>query len=84
MGISPSEKEERVDTVLNEETAVIVLSENHIAQIINGEELFFEVDGKEIKVRQSYLKDIAADVLNREIRVMNTASNTFEYIASAT
>ena len=61
------------------ETTVIVLSEKHIAQLINGEELFFEVDGKEIKVRQSYLKDIAADILNRKNRVMNTASNTFEY-----
>ncbi len=64
---------------MSEETTVIVLSEKHIAQIINGEELSFKVDGKEIKVRQSYLKDIAADILNRKIRVMNTASNTFEY-----
>lgn len=64
---------------MSEETTVIVLSEKHITQIINGEELSFKVDGKEIKVRQSYLKDIAADILNRKIRVMNTASNTFEY-----
>ena len=64
---------------MSEETTVIVLSEKHIAQIINGEELSFKVDGKEIKVRQSYLKDIAADILNRKNRVMNTASNTFEY-----
>ena len=58
---------------MSEETTVIVLSENQIAQPINGEELSFKVEGKEIKVRQSYLKDIAADTLNRKYRVMNTA-----------
>lgn len=64
---------------MSKETIGIILSEKHIAQLINGEELSFEVDGKEIKVRQSYLKDIAADILVRKIRVMNTASNTLEY-----
>ena len=64
---------------MSEETTVIVLSENQIARLINGEELSFKVEGKEIKVRQSYLKDIAADILNRKNRVMNTAQNTFEY-----
>lgn len=64
---------------MSKETIGIILSEKHIAQLINGEELSFEVDGKEIKVRQSYLKDIAADILVRKNRVMNTASNTFEY-----
>ncbi|HRO65064.1 MAG TPA: hypothetical protein PKU78_02485 [Candidatus Dojkabacteria bacterium] len=64
---------------MSEETTVIVLSEKHIAQLINGEEISFEVDGKEIKVRQSYLKDIAVDILNRKNRVMNTVSNRFEY-----
>lgn len=64
---------------MSEGTTIIVLSEKQIAQLINGEELSFEVDGKGVKVRQSYLKDIAADILNRKNRVMNTASNTFEY-----
>lgn len=64
---------------MDEKTTTIVLSENQIAQLINGEELSFEVEGKEIKVRQSYLKDIAADMFVRQNRVMNTVSNTFEY-----
>lgn len=64
---------------MSKETIGIILSEKHIAQLINGQELSFEVDGKEIKVRQSYLKDIAADILVRNNRVMNTISNTFEY-----
>lgn len=57
----------------------IVLSENDIARIINGEEVLFQIRGEEVIVRQSYSKDIAADMLIRQNRVMNTVSNTFEY-----
>ncbi|WP_277679232.1 hypothetical protein [Gracilibacillus dipsosauri] len=57
----------------------IALTENDIARIINGEEIIFKVKGEEIIVRQSYAKDIIADMLIRQNRVMNTASNTFEY-----
>ena len=64
---------------MSKEAISIILSEKHIAQLINGQELSFEVNGKEIKVRQSYLKDISADILVRRNRVMDTISNTFEY-----
>ncbi|WP_080875554.1 hypothetical protein [Oceanobacillus timonensis] len=57
----------------------IILSEKDIARIINGEEVSVEVKGEVVIIRQSYLKDIAADMLIRTNRVMNTASNTFEY-----
>lgn len=57
----------------------IVLSENDIARIINGEEVKAKLKGEEFIIRQSYLKDIAADTLIRKNRVMNTVSNTFEY-----
>lgn len=57
----------------------IVLSENDIARIINGEEVSLKVNGEEIIIRQNYLKDALRDVLVRQNRVMNTASNTFEY-----
>ncbi len=62
----------------------IVLSENDIAKIINGEEVSIEFKqpinvGEKIIVRQSYMKDIVADMLIRQNRVMNTVSNTFEY-----
>lgn len=58
---------------------IIVLSENDIARIINGEEVSVKVKGEKVIIRQSYIKDIAADMLIRTNRVMNTASNTFEY-----
>lgn len=64
---------------MSKESVEIVLSENHIAKLINGEELSFEVGGKKLIVRQSYMKDIVADMLVRNNRVMNTVSNTFEY-----
>lgn len=57
----------------------IVLSENDIARIINGEEVSLKINGEEVIIRQSYLKDIATDMLVRTNRVMNTVSNTFEY-----
>ena len=62
----------------------IILTENDIAKIINGEEIHIEFKqpikvGEKIIVRQSYMKDIAADTLIRKNRVMNTVSNTFEY-----
>lgn len=64
---------------MGEETEIIVLSENDIARIVNGEEVLLEISGKKVKIRQSYMKDIAADMFVRTNRVMNTASNTFEY-----
>jgi len=62
----------------------IILTENDIAKIINGGEVYIEFKqpinvGEKIIVRQSYLKDIARDMLIRKNRVMNTVSNTFEY-----
>lgn len=57
----------------------IVLSENDIARIINGEEVLLKRKGEEFIIRQSYMKDIAVDMLVRKNRVMNTVSNTIEY-----
>ena len=64
---------------MGEETEIIVLSENDIARIVNGEEVLLEISGKKVKIRQSYMKGIAADMFVRTNRVMNTVSNTFEY-----
>ncbi len=57
----------------------VALSENDIARIINGEEVSLKIKGEEVIIRQSYMKDIAADMLVRQNRVMNTVSNSFEY-----
>lgn len=57
----------------------IVLSERDIARVINGEEVTTKINGEQIIIRQSYLKDATRDMLVRDFRVMNTASNTFEY-----
>lgn len=57
----------------------IILTENDIAKIINGEELKISSESEEIIIRQSYAKDILADIFVRKNRVMNTVSNTFEY-----
>lgn len=58
---------------------VIVLSENDIARIINGEEVSTKINGEEVKIRQSHMKDLTKDVLVRKFRVMDTVSNTFAY-----
>ncbi|MDM8100944.1 hypothetical protein [Oceanobacillus oncorhynchi] len=57
----------------------IILSEKDIARIINGGEVSVKVKDEEVIIRQSYMKDIAADMLIRTNRVMNTRSKTFEY-----
>ncbi|RDW21032.1 hypothetical protein CWR48_04260 [Oceanobacillus arenosus] len=57
----------------------IVLSEHDIARLINGEEVSTKINGEKVTIRQSYMKDAAADILVRKMRVMNTVSNTFEY-----
>lgn len=58
---------------------IIVLSEHDIARIINGEEVSTKINGEKVAIRQSFMKDMAADMLVRKNRVMNTVSNTFEY-----
>lgn len=57
----------------------IVLSENEIARIINGEEVTTKINGEDIVIRESYMKDPTVDMFNRQNRVINTASNTFKY-----
>lgn len=56
----------------------IVLSENEIARIINGEEVSFDFKlqinpGEKIIVRQSYVKDMAAPIINRDKKVYSNA-----------
>jgi len=65
--------------VREEGIVTIALSENDIARIINGGEVLLEINGKSVKVRQKYMKDIAADILVRRNRVMNTVANSFVY-----
>ena len=57
----------------------IVLSERDIARIVNGEEVTTKINGEKIIIRQSFLKDATRDMLVRDFRVMNTATNSFEY-----
>jgi len=57
----------------------LILSENDIARIINGEEVIIKLKDKEFTIRQSYLKDTLKDSLVRGNRILNTISNTFEY-----
>lgn len=49
----------------------IILSEEDIERIINGEEVSFDFKrlinpGEKIIVRQSYVKDMAAPIINRD------------------
>lgn len=64
---------------MSEETVEIALSEKQIASLINGGEITLDFEEKKIKIRQSYMKDLVADMFVRKNRVMNTVSNTFEY-----
>lgn len=64
---------------MEEEIETIALSENDVARLINGEEISLEVDGKKVILRQSYMKDNAADMLVRANRVMDTVANSFAY-----
>lgn len=57
----------------------LILSENDIARIINGEEVIIKLKDKEFTIRQSHLKDTLKDSLVRGNRILNTTSNTFEY-----
>ena len=56
----------------------IVLSEEDIERIINGEEVSFDFNrqinpGEKIIVRQSYIKDMAAPIINRDKKVYSNA-----------
>jgi len=56
----------------------IVLSEEDIEIIINGEEVSFDFNrqinpGEKIIVRQSYVKDMAAPIVNRDKKVYSNA-----------
>lgn len=56
----------------------IVLSEEDIERIINGEEVSFDFNrqinlGEKIIVRQSYVKDMAAPIINRDKKVYSNA-----------
>ena len=47
----------------------IVLSDADIQSIINGRDVIKKVGDQKIKIRQSYLKDVAAPVINDRYEV---------------
>ena len=56
----------------------IILSEEDLERIINGEEVSFDFKrpinpGEKIIVRQSYVKDMAAPIINRDKKVYSNA-----------
>ena len=56
----------------------IILSEEDIERIINGEEVSFDFKrpiypGEKIIVRQSYVKDMAAPIIKRDKKVYSNA-----------
>ena len=56
----------------------IILNEEDIERIINGEEVSFDFNlqinpGEKIIVRQSYVKDMAAPIINRDKKVYSNA-----------
>jgi hypothetical protein len=50
----------------------IVLSEADIQSIINGRDVIKKIDGKEVNIRQSYAKDMAAPVIKDRYEVKDT------------
>lgn len=66
----------------------IILSEEDIERIINGEEVSFDFNrqinpGEKIIVRQSYVKDMAAPIINRDKKVYSNAEIENIKIASS-
>ena len=64
----------------------IVLTEGDVEKIINGEEVSFDFNrqinpGEKIIVRQSYVKDMAAPIINREkvYTPLSTLLDDFSY-----
>lgn len=50
----------------------IILSEADIQSIINGRDVIKKIDGKEVNIRQSYAKDMAAPVIKDRFEVKDT------------
>ncbi|MFC0278112.1 hypothetical protein ACFFH2_15670 [Enterococcus devriesei] len=50
----------------------IVLSDADIQSIINGRDVIKKVGDQKIKIRQSYLKDMAAPVINDRFQIKDT------------
>lgn len=50
----------------------IVLSDADIQSIINGRDVIKKVGDQKIKIRQSYLKDMATPVINDRFQIKDT------------
>ena len=66
----------------------IVLTEEDIERIINGEEVAFDFNrtikaGEKIIVRQSYVKDMVAPIINRDKKIYSDAEIENVKIASS-
>lgn len=54
----------------------VILSENQIEALINGETISVRVaNGHVVDIRQSYIKDAAAPILRRKNKVVDTDAN---------
>ncbi len=52
----------------------IVLGDNQIESLINGETIHITLSsGKTVLIRQSYMKDAAAPMINRDKRIFSNA-----------
>ena len=66
----------------------IILSEEDIERIVNGEEVAFDFNltikaGEKIIVRQSYAKDMAAPIINRDKKIYSKSEIENINIASS-
>lgn len=66
----------------------IVLSEEDIERIINGEEVAFDFNrtikaGEKIIVRQSYMKDVTVPIINRDKKIYSKSEIENIKIASS-
>ncbi len=53
---------------------LIILSDNDIARIINGQTVSAKnFKGEEVEIRQSYMKDLAAPIINRDKKIYSNA-----------
>ena len=58
----------------DEEMVEVVLGDNEIERLINGESIQKSLsDGKTLLIRQSYVKDMAAPIINRDKKVFSNA-----------
>lgn len=50
----------------------IVLSEADVQSVLNGRKVIREINGEKVNIRLSYVKDLAAPLINDRVQIIDT------------